>query len=132
MPAHSSSGERKWIRVKKYFSDLQDLWHELDLYLKSDPLCNKYSIKQIQQLEKGRVFEFLTGLNNDLDEVRGRIVSRSPFPNTKESFSEVRREEKRRRIIAEEKGHGVNIVNAMATFEQAARNSMGIRRIGHQ
>ncbi|GAA0174670.1 hypothetical protein LIER_28008 [Lithospermum erythrorhizon] len=32
----------------------------------------------------------------------------------------------------EEKGHGVNIVNAMATFEQVARNSMGIRRIGHE
>lgn len=72
--------------VTQYFSDLQDLWQELDLYLGTTPLCATCTTLRRQQLEKERVFEFLTGLNSDLDEVRGRLVSRSPFPDTEEAF----------------------------------------------
>ena len=39
------------------------------------------------------VSDFLAGLNPDLDEVRGWVVSRTPFPGTEEAFAEVRREE---------------------------------------
>ena len=85
--------------VTQYFSDLQDLWQELDLYLDTTPLCANCTTIQRQQLEKERVFEFLTGLNSNLDEVRGRLVGRAPFPDTEEAFSEVRREEARRRVM---------------------------------
>ncbi|GAA0146415.1 hypothetical protein LIER_06379 [Lithospermum erythrorhizon] len=50
-------------------------------------------------MKKERVYEFLTGLNNELDEVRGRIIGQKPFPSTEEAFAEVRREETRRRIM---------------------------------
>ncbi|GAA0138918.1 hypothetical protein LIER_00569 [Lithospermum erythrorhizon] len=48
--------------------------------------------------QKDKVYEFLTGLNNDFDEVRSRIKSRTPFPRT-EAFSEVHRDESRRRVM---------------------------------
>ena len=49
-----------------------------------------------------RVFEFLAGLNRDLDDVRGRILGRRPLPSTREVFSEVRREENRRKVMLKE------------------------------
>ena len=44
-------------------------------------------------LDKERVFDFLLGLNKELDEVRGCVLGFKPFPEIKEAFAEVRREE---------------------------------------
>jgi hypothetical protein len=50
-------------------------------------------------VEEGRIFQFLAGLNEELDEVRGRIIGRSTLPSLGEMFSEVRREETRRSVM---------------------------------
>ena len=39
-----------------------------------------------KKVERSRVFVFLTGLNKDLDEVRGRILGRKPLPSIREVF----------------------------------------------
>ena len=39
------------------------------------------------------------GPNQELDDVRGRILSRRPLPSTCEVFTEVRREEARRKVM---------------------------------
>ncbi|XP_024024880.1 uncharacterized protein LOC112092581 [Morus notabilis] len=52
-----------------------------------------------QIIEKKRVFKFLMGLNKDLDEVRGRILGTKPLPSLREAFSEVRREESRKKVM---------------------------------
>jgi len=46
-----------------------------------------------------RVFDFLHGLNPDLDEVMGRLLGTKPFPSIREVFAEVRREESRKRVM---------------------------------
>ena len=56
-----------------------------------------------KRLENERVFEFLAGLNQELDEVRGRILGRKPLPSIREIFSEVRREENRRKVMLKPK-----------------------------
>ncbi|XP_056173149.1 uncharacterized protein LOC115674913 [Syzygium oleosum] len=53
--------------------------------------------KQIQDRE--RIYKFLLGLNQELDEVRGRVLSIKPLPNVREVFAEVRREETRRKVM---------------------------------
>lgn len=50
-------------------------------------------------LEKDRIYKFLLGLNKDLDEVRGRILGTKQLPKIREVFSEVRREESRRKLM---------------------------------
>ena len=45
------------------------------------------------------VFVFLSGLNKDLNEVRGRILWKKPLPSLREVFSEVRRDDARRSIM---------------------------------
>ena len=50
-------------------------------------------------VEKKRLYKFLLGLNKNLDEVRGRILGTKPLPNIREAFSEVRREESRKKVM---------------------------------
>ena len=48
---------------------------------------------------KKRLFNFLYGLNKELDEVRGRILGKTPLPSIREAFAEVRREESQKRVM---------------------------------
>ncbi|RVX17863.1 hypothetical protein CK203_004399 [Vitis vinifera] len=49
--------------------------------------------------ENDRVYMFFTGLNRNLDEVRGRILGRNPLPSIHEVFSDVRHEKSQMRIM---------------------------------
>lgn len=59
----------------------------------------KDNMKYNQMLEKETVFDFLHGLNKELYEVIGRLLATKPFPNVREAFSEVRREESRNHVM---------------------------------
>ena len=50
-------------------------------------------------VEKERVFNFLHGLNSNMDEVRGRLLGTKPFPSIRETFTEVRREESQKKVM---------------------------------
>ncbi|KZV43823.1 hypothetical protein F511_24410 [Dorcoceras hygrometricum] len=73
--------------VTHYFSELQELWQELDLFLEEYRMCSEGSGRMRRTLERERVFDFLAGLNRELDDVRGQIVARDPFPSTDDAFS---------------------------------------------
>lgn len=61
--------------------------------------CAECSVKIMLNLEKERVFDFLVGLNRDLDDVQGRLAARDPFPSPDDAFAEVRREELRSKVM---------------------------------
>lgn len=65
--------------------------------------CPGYSAKY-KKVEKERIFEFLAGLNRDLDDVRGRILGQRPLSSTREVFAEVWQEESRWQIILKDSG----------------------------
>ena len=48
------------------------------------------------------MYDFLVGLNRDLDEVRGCVLSQVPFPTIDEAFVEVRREKNHRKVMLSE------------------------------
>lgn len=50
-------------------------------------------------VEKDRIYKFLLRLNNELDEVCGRVRGTKPLPKIRKVFSEVRREESRRELV---------------------------------
>lgn len=54
-------------------------------------------------LGKERLYDFLAGLNKELDEVRGQILGRRPLPPMGEAFAEVRHEESRCQVMLGEK-----------------------------
>ncbi|KAL5779663.1 hypothetical protein ACOSQ2_010400 [Xanthoceras sorbifolium] len=66
-----------------YFTLLTRYWQQLDLF----------------EIHDWKVFKFLLGLNKELDEVHGRILGTKPLPTLRKSFSEVRREESRKKVM---------------------------------
>ncbi|KAE8732866.1 homogentisate phytyltransferase 1 [Hibiscus syriacus] len=85
--------------VTQYYTDLKTLWQEVDMFSDYEWSCAKDRALFHKMVEKERVFEFLVGLNKELDEVRGRILGSEPLPSTREVFFEVRREESRRTVM---------------------------------
>ena len=83
--------------VTEYYTEMLGLWQDLDLSCEED--CTRDSVRFKKKMENERVFEFLAGLNCELDNVRSRVLSRRPLPSIREVFSEVRREESRRRVM---------------------------------
>ncbi|GAV83491.1 UBN2_3 domain-containing protein, partial [Cephalotus follicularis] len=85
------------MTVTDYFNALTRYWQQLDMLEDIKWHCpeDTQQYKKIQ--EKERIYKFLLGLNKELDEVRGRILNIKPLPSVCEVFSEVRREETRRK-----------------------------------
>ena len=84
--------------VIDYYNTLIGLWQELDLFDDNTGACPDYCVKYTKKLEKERLFAFLHGLNN-LDEARGCVLGTKPLPGIQDAFSEVRREESRKRVM---------------------------------
>lgn len=84
------------MTVTKYFNSLKRIWQDLDLFNDKEWKFPDDASQYKAIVDANRVFKFLAGLNEEFDEVRGRIVGRSPLPSINEAFSEVRREETRR------------------------------------
>lgn len=82
------------------------LWQELDLSSDQNWECKNDSAIQ----DKAGKLENV-GLNRELNDARGRVLGLRPLPSTREVFSEVRREDRRRSIMLketiEEDGYGL-------------------------
>lgn len=103
-----------------------NLCKELDLSLDKEWESLGENARYEKSFENERVFEFLVGLNRNLDDVRGRILSRRPLPTTREVFAEVRREENRRKIMMKiDKDE-----NAMESVMLSRRNGPRLKRNG--
>ncbi|KAI5410279.1 hypothetical protein KIW84_055684 [Lathyrus oleraceus] len=85
--------------VTEYFNILNKHWQQLDIYEEVTWCCTEDQKKYKELVEKDRIYKFLLGLNKDLDEVRGRILGTKPLLKIREAFSEVRREESRKKIM---------------------------------
>ena len=85
--------------VAAYYNIMNSLWQELDLYYDGEWKCGDDSKRFKRLQEKERVFEFLAGLNPNLDEVRGRVLNKEPLPAIREVYAYVRREESRRKVM---------------------------------
>ncbi|GAV78462.1 UBN2_3 domain-containing protein, partial [Cephalotus follicularis] len=67
--------------ITEYYNELQMLWQKLDLHYEADWEGLEGNQKFKKHLEKERLYEFLAGLNRELDEVRGRILGYRPLPS---------------------------------------------------
>ncbi|KAI3697748.1 hypothetical protein L6452_30845 [Arctium lappa] len=97
--------------VTHYYNCLKILWQELDMFYEADWGEVEKHLKFKARLEKERFNDFLAGLNRDLDEVRGRVMGRTPLPSIGEAFAEVCREENRRRVMFGEQKEAKPITN---------------------
>ncbi|RVW69709.1 hypothetical protein CK203_060610 [Vitis vinifera] len=80
-------------------SELFRYWQQLDLFETHSWKCSDDAATYRQIVEQKRLFKFFLGLNRELDDVRGRIMGIKPLPSLREAFSEVRREESRKKVM---------------------------------
>ncbi|CAL5404270.1 unnamed protein product [Camellia sinensis] len=94
-----------WDMAKETFSDKENTSEIIQLEsslhdLRQDNLtCVADGLLYKKIVEGKSVFTFLLGLNTNLDEIRGRIMGVKPLPSLREAFSEVRREESRKKLM---------------------------------
>ena len=66
----------------EYYAETLGLWQELVLSCEEEWECTSDGVRFKKKMENERVFEFLTGLNRELDDVRSRVLSRWPLATT--------------------------------------------------
>ena len=76
--------------VTEYYTEMLGLWQDLDLNCEEEWECMGDSMRFKKKMENERVFEFLAGLNRELNGVRSKVLSRRPLPSIREVFSKVR------------------------------------------
>ncbi|KAF7812092.1 Retrovirus-related Pol polyprotein from transposon RE1 [Senna tora] len=86
------------MTVHQYHNSLIRCWQKLDLLESYNWSYSKDAQYFKKLVEEKRLYKFLLGLNETFEDVRGRILGRSSLPSLKEAFSEVRREESRKKI----------------------------------
>ena len=114
--------------VTKYFNSLKRLWQDLDLFSDHEWKSVEDASLYKRIVEDHRIYKFLAGLNVEFDEVRGRIIGRTPLPSIAEVFAEVRREESRRHVMLGTKTQsGLVETSALFVSEAAANKAHGFQ-----
>ncbi|RVW93089.1 Retrovirus-related Pol polyprotein from transposon TNT 1-94 [Vitis vinifera] len=72
--------------------------------------------------------QVLPRLNRELDDVRGRIMGIKPLPSLREAFSEVRREESRKKVMMGSKEQPAPTLDASALAARSFNSSGGDRQ----
>ncbi|KAF7143506.1 hypothetical protein RHSIM_Rhsim05G0070200 [Rhododendron simsii] len=84
--------------VSTYYTKLKALWDELASY-KTQPTCSCGGMKIYhEQQEHDQIMQFLMGLNDTYNPVRGHILLMNPLPSVRKAYSLIVQEEKQREI----------------------------------
>ncbi|XP_040972881.1 uncharacterized protein [Gossypium hirsutum] len=111
--------------VTLYYNTLTALWQQLDLYAHYDWVDPRDAALYQQIVTQRRLFQFLQGLNKDLDEVRGRFLAISPLPSLREAFSMVKKEESRRCVMLSDEPYSTSERSALLTHQSSPSSKRG-------
>ena len=76
--------------LSDYYNELNSIFLELDYRRPNDMEC-----ANDKRTAEDRIYTFLASLDNNLDQVSGRILAASPLPSLEEAYSQVSHEEQR-------------------------------------
>ncbi|RVW46059.1 hypothetical protein CK203_068579 [Vitis vinifera] len=114
--------------VTQYYNTLTRYWQHLDLFETHSWKCSDDAATYRKIVEQKRLFKFFLGLNRELDDVRGRIMGIKPLPSLREAFSEVRREESRKKVMMGSKEQPAPTLDASALAVRSFNSSGGNRQ----
>ncbi|RVW53418.1 hypothetical protein CK203_085002 [Vitis vinifera] len=120
-----------WDAAKETYSSSEntsELFQQLDLFETHSWKCSDDAATYRQIVEQKRLFKFFLGLNRELDDVRGQIMGIKPLPSLREAFSEVRREESRKKVIMGSKEQPAPTLDASALAARSFNSSGGDRQ----
>ncbi|KAK4259850.1 hypothetical protein QN277_006140 [Acacia crassicarpa] len=85
--------------VAEFWFELVALWQEEDQMVKNEWDSPADATCHLRNVDTDRILIFLAGLNSEFDDARARILSNSSLPPLLEVYSEIRREESRRKTM---------------------------------
>ncbi|KAJ0041973.1 hypothetical protein Pint_18863 [Pistacia integerrima] len=91
-----SMGDRP---VTEYAYLLKNLWQEMDYYRCIELRCNDNAAALKNFIEKDRIYDFLTGLNVEFDQMRVQVLGKEDLPSLNETISIINVEKSRRRVM---------------------------------
>ncbi|XP_028795942.1 uncharacterized protein LOC114751436 [Neltuma alba] len=86
------------MTVTQYYTALTRLWQQLDMFDIHEWSCSGDAQLYRKIVEKERTYEFLLGLIDAFEDVRGRIMGLKPLPSLFEAFNMVKCEESRKQL----------------------------------
>ena len=93
-----SSHSQGTMSVSLYYTKLKALWDELASYNLS-ATCSCGGMKTYnEQKDRDHIMQFLMGLNDSYNAVRGQILLMNPLPSVRKAYSLITQEEKQREI----------------------------------
>ena len=90
------STKQSILSITEYCNVIRSLWLGLDQYQNLRMQCSIAATIHQEFIERERVYDFLIGLNVELDQVRVQILGKEPLPSLNEAFAIVW--EERRKI----------------------------------
>ena len=85
--------------LEKYYTGLPGLWHEID-FRRPNPMECPADIQQYNNLlQEDRVYVFLDGLDDKLDNIHSDMLQLHPFPTVEQAYAHVRREALRQAVM---------------------------------
>ena len=81
--------------IEKYYNDLQGLWREIDFRRPNPMQCPADIMRYNAIVHEDRVYTFLDGLDERLDNVRADVKKMDPFPTIEQAYARVRQEDMR-------------------------------------
>ncbi|KAL6325478.1 hypothetical protein AAG906_023323 [Vitis piasezkii] len=116
--------------LEKYYNDLQGLWREID-FRRPNPMQCPADIQHFNtMLQEDRVYTFLDGLDDKLDNIRSDVLQLKPFPTVEQAYAHVRREAVRQAVMIANNGEeAAGAVMASRSLKQGpstAANSLSL------
>ena len=116
--------------LEKYYNDLQGLWREID-FRRPNPMQCPADIQHFNNmLQEDRVYTFLDGLDDKLDNIRSDVLQLKPFPTVEQAYAHVRREAVRQAVMTASNGEeAAGAVMASRSLKQGpsiATNSLSL------
>ncbi|GAV72632.1 UBN2_3 domain-containing protein, partial [Cephalotus follicularis] len=85
--------------IEKYYNGLQGIWREIDFRRPNPMVCAADIEKYNLTIQEDRVYLFLDGLDDHLDNVCADVLQMQPFPTVEQAYARVRREELRQAVM---------------------------------
>lgn len=85
--------------LKKYYTGLHGLWRKIDFRRPNPMECPANIQRYNNLLQEDRVYVFLDGLDNKLDNIRSDVLQLHPFPTVEQAYAHVRKEALRHAVM---------------------------------
>jgi hypothetical protein len=93
--------------LENYYNNLQGLWREID-FRRPNPMKCAQDIAQFNRIQQeDRVYTFLDGLDDRLDNVRADVLQLPSLPMVEQAYALVRKEDSRQSVMLGHAGMGL-------------------------